>query len=497
MEFDEKLWRISASNNNHKLCPTYPESVIVPLQITDEQIQKVAAFRTSRRFPTVVWHNKHNGCVIARSSQPSVGLLAWRECADETLIKSIATNCYAMHADPTQQQQQVQHTTTSQDTCASNGNILLIVDARCRSAALANRVKGGGYEYSEYYTNCEIQFMNLENIHVIRNSYMALRQLCQQITDNKTFLSQLENTKWLFHLSGIIKAARTVVYTVDRQARPVLIHCSDGWDRTPQILALAKLLLDPFYRTKAGFQTLVETDWLMFGHKFAQRNGHAINHADLNERCPVFLQWLDCVYQLVKQYPCAFEFNELFLLKLCIHSYSCLFGTFLCDSYEERISEHVNERTFSIWSYLNNPNNKQFINYLYDETTTSVLYPSCELVCLQVWYKLYCDTEVQFLTNFDVNTKPSIVSSPALPPALQPHATPATHVVDAGPQTINENQVTCQVTIDHGATTTTTTTTTSTMPMSLQRSQPVAIQKTRSFSDFSKCSSFIGGKWLF
>jgi protein tyrosine/serine phosphatase len=29
----------------------------------------------------------------------------------------------------------------------------------------------------------------------------------------------------------------------------VVVHCSDGWDRTPQIVALAKVLLDPFYRT--------------------------------------------------------------------------------------------------------------------------------------------------------------------------------------------------------------------------------------------------------
>ena len=192
--------------------------------------------------------------------------------------------------------------------------MLLIIDARSRSVALANRVKGGGYEYSEYYTNCEIQFMNLENIHVIRSSFQSLKLLCQSINDNKTFYSQLENSKWLHHLMGIIKAASTVVSAIDHQAKPVLIHCSDGWDRTPQILALAKILLDPYYRTINGFRTLIEVDWLMFGHKFAQRNGHAVNHNDTNERCPVFLQWLDCVYQVFRQMPSAFEFNETYLV---------------------------------------------------------------------------------------------------------------------------------------------------------------------------------------
>ena len=33
--------------------------------------------------------------------------------------------------------------------------------------------------------------------------------------------------------------------------RPVLVHCSDGWDRTAQVVSLAELLLDPYYRTVA------------------------------------------------------------------------------------------------------------------------------------------------------------------------------------------------------------------------------------------------------
>lgn len=59
---------------------------------------------------------------------------------------------------------------------------------------------------------------------------------------------------------------------------------------------------------------LVETEWLDFGHKFADRCGHGENAEDLNERCPVFLQWLDCVHQLQRQFPCSFEFNEAFLV---------------------------------------------------------------------------------------------------------------------------------------------------------------------------------------
>jgi len=59
----------------------------------------------------------------------------------------------------------------------------------------------------------------------------------------------LENTKWLQYISGLLKASSIVVNAIDKDRRPVLVHCSDGWDRTPQIVALAELLLDPYYRT--------------------------------------------------------------------------------------------------------------------------------------------------------------------------------------------------------------------------------------------------------
>lgn len=126
---------------------------------------------------------------------------------------------------------------------------LLIMDARSYSSAVANRARGGGYECTEYYPNSEIQFMNLANIHSIRKSFHSLRSLCASSSEQPTWLSQLESTRWLVHMAGLMKAATTLVAAVERDGRPVLVHCSDGWDRTPQIVALAELMLDPYYRT--------------------------------------------------------------------------------------------------------------------------------------------------------------------------------------------------------------------------------------------------------
>lgn len=96
----------------------------------------------------------------------------------------------------------------------------------------------------------------------------------------------------------------------------VLVHCSDGWDRTAQIVSLCKLIADPSYRTFEGFEQLVKREWLEFGHKFADRNG--VLNGDNNEKSPVFLQWLDCVHQLWMKNSDAFEFNQRYLVSLAL-----------------------------------------------------------------------------------------------------------------------------------------------------------------------------------
>jgi len=106
-----------------------------------------------------------------------------------------------------------------------------------------------------------------------------------------SWLAQLASRQWLENLSLLINAASTVVANVDKDNRPVLVHCSDGRDHTPQIITLAAIMLDSHYRTINGFQILVQREWIAFGHKFGDRCGHGVNANDPNERSPVFLQW--------------------------------------------------------------------------------------------------------------------------------------------------------------------------------------------------------------
>ncbi|XP_067556388.1 myotubularin-related protein 3 isoform X3 [Pseudorca crassidens] len=409
MGFDmNNAWRISNINEKYKLCGSYPQELIVPAWITDKELESVASFRSWKRIPAVVYRHQSNGAVIARCGQPEVSWWGWRNADDEHLVQSVAKAC----ASDSRSSGSKLSTRNSPRDFPSAGDLsdvefdsslsnasgaeslavqpqkLLILDARSYAAAVANRAKGGGCECPEYYPNCEVVFMGMANIHSIRRSFQSLRLLCTQMPDPGNWLSALESTKWLHHLSVLLKSALLVVHAVDRDQRPVLAHCSDGWDRTPQIVALAKLLLDPYYRTIEGFQVLVEMEWLDFGHKFADRCGHGENSDDLNERCPVFLQWLDCVHQLQRQFPCSFEFNEAFLVKLVQHTYSCLFGTFLCNNAKERGEKHTQERTCSVWSLLR-AGNKAFKNLLYSSQSEAVLYPVCHVRNLMLWSAVY------------------------------------------------------------------------------------------------------------
>lgn len=51
-------------------------------------------------------------------------------------------------------------------------------------------------------------------------------------------------------------------------------------------------------------------------------------------------------------------------VKLVQHTYSCLYGTFLCNNAREREARNIYKRTCSVWSLLRT-GNKNFQNFLY------------------------------------------------------------------------------------------------------------------------------------
>ena len=108
-----------------------------------------------------------------------------------------------------------------------------------------------------------IAFLDIQNIHVVRESLAKLREHYsgENITND-----YLQTSKWTMHTSSILRGAVAVADSLNA-GHPTLVHCSDGWDRTPQLTSLSQLLLDPYYRTIRGYLVLISKEWSSFGHK--------------------------------------------------------------------------------------------------------------------------------------------------------------------------------------------------------------------------------------
>ena len=198
----------------------------------------------------------------------------------------------------------------------------------------------------------------------------------------KNFLSKFEDTKWLEYISDILMGSITVTNNL-LKGKNVLVHCSDGWDRTAQICSLAQIIIDPFFRTIKGFAILIEKDWVSFGHQFATRNGCDFRKEKKGERSPVFVQFIHCVHQMTLQYPTAFEFNDNFLLFLCTEIYSNKYGTFLFNSEKDLNANKAKQTTISIWSDIFREKIK-YINDLYKEIKGPIDIKG-ELQYLSIW----------------------------------------------------------------------------------------------------------------
>ncbi|CAH8607896.1 unnamed protein product [Schistosoma bovis] len=136
----------------------------------------------------------------------------------------------------------------------------------------------------------------------------------------------------------------------------VLVQSRKGTDRAILVASLIQIILNPESRTIQGFQELIDHTWLNAGHPFADRcQNSAFSLKPPKDESPVFILFLDCVWQLLRQYPNSFEFTDELLCIIAKHAYFSEYGTFLGNSSQEREQLDISSRTFSLWSYINQP----------------------------------------------------------------------------------------------------------------------------------------------
>ncbi|KAI9849451.1 MAG: hypothetical protein M1837_004071 [Sclerophora amabilis] len=493
----DKGWRISRINEDYKFSPTYPALLLVPSAISDNVLNYAGRYRSRVRVPVLTYLHPVNNCSITRSSQPLAGFRGNRSIQDEKLVGAIFSSSQSMAngfpptSPPrtpangqTPERNLSDASSSSSQTPAADAQALedriisatagdsdqgtaqiygaqqhnLIVDARPTVNAYAMQAVGLGSENMDNYRFATKAYLGIDNIHVMRDSLAKVVEAIKDsdITPLPPNRELLAKSGWLKHITGLLDGAGLIARQVGLQHSHVLIHCSDGWDRTSQLSALSQLCLDPYYRTLEGFVVLVEKDWLSFGHMFRNRSGflgsekwftsqneamsgqgnasggpslnssssggRALENALLSakgffnkdnnskesivdsdgeladygdspnrqrngtspagpksgknasadqkevtkvkETSPVFHQFLDATYQLLRQHPTRFEFNERFLRRLLYHLYSCQYGTFLYNSEKERNEAKASERTRSVWDYFL-ARREQFLNGKY------------------------------------------------------------------------------------------------------------------------------------
>ncbi|XP_065898654.1 myotubularin-related protein 9-like [Dysidea avara] len=324
---DNEAMRITDVNKGYKVCESYPEQLIVPKAIGDEIITKSSLFRHHKRFPIVCYYHQNMKTSLLRSGQPKCGTSQNRCSEDIQLLNSFLTN-------------------------RGRGKVL---DMRSSAVLQQHISKGGGTEPPMHYPQWKLMSVDVPPVPSLLQSLQKLIDACQDpsISSGGGWLNKLEASGWLSHVTSLLLVVSTIVHEISNEGNSVLVHGASGRDLTLLVTSLVQVLLDPHCRTTTGFIGLIQREWLDAGYQFSLRHGHTILSTK-KDQAPVFLLFLDCVYQVTRQYPCSFQFNQLFLHNLFVHSYYSSYGTFLYDTPRERRKLKLDEKTQSLWHYLSN-----------------------------------------------------------------------------------------------------------------------------------------------
>ncbi|EFN85801.1 myotubularin-related protein 10-B isoform X1 [Harpegnathos saltator] len=343
-----KAWRLSTVNAKFQLCPSLSQYVIVPASVTDRQLTDAAKHFQGNRPLVWSWTSVYGAALVKMSELlPTITERRHENIMFENIRKS----------HPQKMQPVV---------------IELNKEINVKLIAVG---------FSKFISLC-----SAENI----------RQFWVQ--DNN-FYSLLENTKWLKYISYCLQKAADVCDRLNL-GYSVILQEGAGRDLCCVISSLVQLLLDPHFRTITGFQSLLQKEWVAGGHPFCDRLGHIVKTN--SEKSPLFLLYLDCVWQLCQQYPTEFEFTETYLTTLWDTAHVSIFDTFIFNCERDRAVAAMDPNTplvlRSVWDWREQFSDQDillFYNPLFVPRDTSrtnsraVIKPSCAISNLELWTQCY------------------------------------------------------------------------------------------------------------
>lgn len=273
----------------------------------------------------------------------------------------------------------------------------------------------------DLYLNCMFVPVEMPSLVAVSASFKKLMRGCTPSAPQTTYFTAIQDSGWLTQLTHLMQVGGAVADLIDIQGSSVLVCLENGWDTTAQVVSIAQILLDPHYRTLEGFKALVEKDWLSFGHRFSYNGCHTSARL-ITSFTPVFLQFLDVVHQILKQFPLSFEFNDFYLCTLAYHHCSMRFHTFTADSEKERYANNwlryrprtaniygslgQTEEYVSFWDYIDTLHKESMLFYNFRYQVPNELDPEGPLrpysyqANIDIW-SFYLDNNLSEFPSYD------------------------------------------------------------------------------------------------
>ncbi|XP_025263877.1 myotubularin-related protein 10-B isoform X2 [Camponotus floridanus] len=342
-----KGWRLSMVNAKFQLCPSLSQYIVVPASVTDSQLTDAARHFQDNRPPVWSWTSSHGAALVKMSE------------------------------------------------------LLPTITERIQENIMFENVRKS---HPQKIPPVVIELNKEINVKLIAASFSKFINLCSPenirqfwIQDNN-FYSLLENTKWLKYISYCLEKAVEVCEHLNLGISVILQGA--GRDLCCIISSLAQLLLDPHFRTITGFQSLLQKEWIAGGHPFCDRLGHIVKSN--SGKSPLFLLYLDCVWQSYQQYPTEFEFTETYLTTLWDAAHISIFDTFIFNCERDRTVAAMDPNTplvlRSVWDWREQFNDQDillFYNPLFIShdikkiENRTIIKPLYTISSLELWTQCY------------------------------------------------------------------------------------------------------------
>eukprot|EP01133_Synstelium_polycarpum_P002362 gene2362-2691_t len=292
-------------------------------------------------------------------------------------------------------------------------------------------------------TGSNILFLNVAARDELDTMWHELYRSVAMFDGSADVWRTIEDSDWIDSVRAVVQGSARVAHLLE-EGTSVLIKPGNDSPIAAQdvarISSLVQVLSDPYARTIEGFMSLIEKEWLAFSHVFvgmannsfasslrrdraygSVSKGTAVDdkiNQDLSEsmskKSPplfdaasdpstttrslstAFCQFIDAVWQVQRQFPFHFEFNEQFLVFLIGASFNGRFGTFLSGESLREPERKALRRTPSAWAHVKS-HPTLYSNILYKYTGSHLspgdkardeyefLWPQCDSSQIVLW----------------------------------------------------------------------------------------------------------------